>query len=169
MRIEDEVVKKMLAPLENNAVPTIEEYLTEIDESVIQVSNPDGQVNPEFKVYFDYLISKRMICSSDGKYDPKSMGIHWAVGGLSIVGDRRIMKSEIGGGIMGQTININNASQVQVGDGNSQEMTITMKELADKIAKSGDQEAKSALKALLENSTVASMLGVAATTLISHL
>ncbi len=53
-------------------------------------------------------------------------------------------------------------TQVQVGNNNSQIANISVQELMEKIASSQDAEAKSLLKRLLENSTVASIVGAGA-------
>ncbi|BCA39826.1 hypothetical protein GKAS_03720 [Kluyvera ascorbata ATCC 33433] len=63
---------------------------------------------------------------------------------------------------------LNNA-QIQIGDNNNQLMQISVHEFVEKIAKSGDQEAKSLLAKVLENSTVASVIGAGASALFSLL
>jgi hypothetical protein len=69
------------------------------------------------------------------------------------------------------TINIGslNAQQVQVGDNNSQHCNISFQELVESVAKSDDKDAKSNLKSLLENSTVGSIVGAGAGTLLNLL
>jgi len=64
-----------------------------------------------------------------------------------------------------------NASNMQVGNGNTQEniTNISISELAEKISKSGDEEAKSQLKSFLNNSTVGSLIGAGVSSLISIL
>ncbi|MGF0337893.1 hypothetical protein [Ectopseudomonas toyotomiensis] len=59
--------------------------------------------------------------------------------------------------------------QVQVGNNNSQSVNISIQNLVDAVARSGDQEAKSALRKLLENSTVASIVGAGAAALLGML
>ncbi|WP_413704967.1 hypothetical protein [Pseudomonas sp. Pseusp16] len=59
--------------------------------------------------------------------------------------------------------------QIQVGNNNSQTVNISIQNLAEAIAKSGDPEAKSTLRKLLENSTVASIVGAGATVLLGLL
>ena len=51
------------------------------------------------------------------------------------------------------------AEQMQVGNNNTQNVTINFQELVKKVVESDDEEAKSKLKSLLENSTVASVVG----------
>lgn len=65
-------------------------------------------------------------------------------------------------------VNIGNISghQVQVGNNNSQITNLNIQELVEKIAKSDDAEAKSFLIKLLENKTVASVIGAGVTGLI---
>lgn len=48
-------------------------------------------------------------------------------------------------------------------------VNISITELVEKVAKSGDVQAKSALKQLLENSTVASIVGAGASSLLGML
>lgn len=59
------------------------------------------------------------------------------------------------------TFNIGSVSgnNVQVGNENSLNINITLKELTENIAKSGNEEAKSKLKEFLSNNTVASVIG----------
>lgn len=68
-------------------------------------------------------------------------------------------------------VNIGNISghQVQVGNNNSQITNINIRELVEKIAKSDDVEAKGFLIKLLENKTVASVIGAGVTGLIGLL
>jgi hypothetical protein len=59
--------------------------------------------------------------------------------------------------------------QVQVGNNNSQTTNITITEIVKQVAASQDIEAKSALRKLLENNTVAAIVGAGATTLLGIL
>lgn len=63
---------------------------------------------------------------------------------------------------------LNNA-QIQIGNHNHQLMQISVKELVEKIANSEDKEAKSLLLKILENSTVASIIGAGTSALFSLL
>ena len=67
------------------------------------------------------------------------------------------------------TINIGSVSgeQVQVGNHNSQ--IVNIQQLVDRVAQSDDPEAKSLLKSLLQNSTVASLIGASASALLGLL
>ncbi|HFK5720695.1 hypothetical protein [Enterobacter hormaechei] len=63
---------------------------------------------------------------------------------------------------------LNNA-QIQIGNNNHQLMQISVQELVEKIANSEDKEAKSLLSKVLENNTVASVIGAGASALFSLL
>lgn len=69
------------------------------------------------------------------------------------------------------TFNIGSISgeNIQVGNGNALTTNVTIQELAEKIAKSDDPEAKLKLKELLQNSTVGSLIGAGASALIGIL
>ncbi len=69
------------------------------------------------------------------------------------------------------TFNIGSVSgdNVQVGNNNTLSVHVSIQQLAEHIAKSGDEEAKSTLKALLENSTVAGLIGAGASSLLGLL
>ena len=69
------------------------------------------------------------------------------------------------------TFNIGSISgeQVQVGDSNIQMTNISLQQFVEHVAKNGDEKAKSKLKELLQNSSVASVLGAAATALFGIL
>lgn len=69
------------------------------------------------------------------------------------------------------TYNIGSISsnQVQVGNNNLQISNVTIQNLVESIAKSDDEEAKSILKKLLQNSTVASLIGAGAGALLGLL
>ncbi|MBI6672751.1 hypothetical protein YA0637_14485 [Pseudomonas syringae] len=62
-----------------------------------------------------------------------------------------------------------NGQQVQVGNGNTQNVNITIEQLAKEIAKTDDPKAKSLLKGLLENATVSSVIGAGVSGLIGLL
>ena len=72
-----------------------------------------------------------------------------------------------------QVNNYNNSAPVFTGDNTSISDSfngnITVEKLIEHVKNHGDDEAKSSLKALLNNSTVGSLLGVGASTLISQL
>ncbi|MFA4717062.1 hypothetical protein [Vibrio vulnificus] len=64
-----------------------------------------------------------------------------------------------------------NASNLQVGNGNTQNNTIniSISELTEMVSKSGDESAKEQLKSLLNNSTVGSLIGAGVSSLINML
>lgn len=66
------------------------------------------------------------------------------------------------------TVNIGslNAQQVQVGNNNSLNITISLETLVKEVLRSGDEDAKGKLRKLLENSTVGSLIGAGASTLL---
>lgn len=59
--------------------------------------------------------------------------------------------------------------QIQLGNNNSQVVTISLQSLVEAVATKGDADAKSALRKLLENSTVASIVGAGAAALLGLL
>ena len=67
------------------------------------------------------------------------------------------------------TFNIGSVTgdQVQVGNGNTQVTNISIQQLVEHVAQSNDEEAKSALKSLLQNSTVGSLIGAGAGALLN--
>lgn len=69
------------------------------------------------------------------------------------------------------TFNIGSVSgeQVQIGENNHLLVNISITELVEKVASSGDPKAKSILRDLLNNSTVASVIGAGASALIALL
>lgn len=69
------------------------------------------------------------------------------------------------------TFNIGSVSgrNVQVGNNNALSVNVTIQELAEHIAQSNDEEAKSKLKEFLSNSTVASVIGAGVSGLIGLL
>jgi hypothetical protein len=69
------------------------------------------------------------------------------------------------------TFNIGNVSgsQVQIGESNHLIVNVSITELVEKVAASNDKEAKSTLKNLLENSTVAGIVGAGASALFGLL
>lgn len=69
------------------------------------------------------------------------------------------------------TINIGSVSgdTVQIGDQNVQVANVSIKQLVEHVAKSDDKQAKEKLKSLLENGTVASLVGAGANKLFGLL
>jgi hypothetical protein len=60
-------------------------------------------------------------------------------------------------------------STFQVGNGNSLSVNVSVQELVERVAKTNDPEAKSKLKDLLNNATVAGLIGAGATALLALL
>lgn len=71
----------------------------------------------------------------------------------------------------GSTVNIGSitSDNVQIGDNNVQLHNATIKEIVEHVSNSGDGEAKSKLRGLLENPTVSSLVGAGATALLTML
>jgi sRNA-binding carbon storage regulator CsrA len=62
-----------------------------------------------------------------------------------------------------------NGEQFQIGNNNIQTINITLKELVERISKTNDNEAKNLLKKILENSTIAGIIGAGASVLFGTL
>lgn len=69
------------------------------------------------------------------------------------------------------TFNIGSVSgeQVQIGERNHLQMNINVTELVERVIQSGDPEAKSLLKSLLNNATIASIIGAGTSALLGLL
>lgn len=171
MKIEQEYLELLLKPLVDSAVPNLKEYLEELLSLGVQIEDGNGRVDRKFETHLRYLSTKRLISNMDGRSDLKAIGITIGAGGhIMIIGDKLIMKTEIQESAMPQ-INIGsiNSDQVQVGNHNNQITNINVQKLVEKVAQSNDEEAKSLLKSLLENSTVASVVGAGISGLIGLL
>ncbi|HGS4883505.1 TPA: hypothetical protein ACMDSJ_004609 [Vibrio parahaemolyticus] len=171
MKIEQEYLDLLLKPLADSAVPNLKEYLEELMSLGVQVEDGNDRIDRKFETHLRYLSTKRLISNMDGRSDLKALGITIGAGGhIVILGDKLIMQTEIQEPAMPQ-INIGsiNSKQVQVGNHNSQVTNINVQELVEKVAQSNDEEAKSILKSLLENSTVASVVGAGLSGLIGLL
>jgi hypothetical protein len=74
-------------------------------------------------------------------------------------------------GLAQPSISIGNisGSTFQVGNSNSLSVHVSVQELVESVAKSSDLEAKSKLKELLNNATVAGLIGAGATALLALL
>ncbi|GIA07884.1 hypothetical protein VCSRO83_3701 [Vibrio cholerae] len=171
MKIEQEYLELLLKPLADNAVPNLKEYLEELMTLGVQIEEGNGRFNRKFETHLRYLSAKRLISNMDGRSDLKDIGITiGARGHVVIIGDKLIMKKEIQEPAMSQ-INIGsiNSEHVQVGNHNSQVTNVNVQELVEKVAQSNDEEAKSILKSLLENNTVASVVGASLSGLIGLL
>lgn len=171
MKIEQEYLDLLLKPLADNAVPNLKEYLEELELLGVQMEDGNDRVDRKFETHLRYLSTKRLISNMDGRSDLKAIGITIGAGGhILIIGDKLIMKTDTQEPAMPQ-INIGSitSEQVQVGNHNSQVTNINVQELVEKVAQSNDEEAKSILKSLLENNTVASVVGAGLAGLIGLL
>lgn len=61
------------------------------------------------------------------------------------------------------------AHQVQIGDNNKQSLTVSLAEVVKHVASTNDPEAKNLMRQLLENSTVAAVVGAGASALLGLL
>ncbi len=66
-------------------------------------------------------------------------------------------------------INNINGTNIQVGENNNIDINITFSELVNKIIESGDQDAKNILGKLLNNNTIASIIGAGTSKLLNLL
>lgn len=172
MNIDNNYIDTLLQPLQDNALPTLSEYIKEIEKLGVQVEGADERVDRKFATHLRYLAAKKLISNANGSSDLKSLGFHLSASGhIAITGHIMIMKTEKEEVTMPQNINIHSitSGNVQVGNNNSQITNINIQEIVEKVAASNDPEAKSILKSLLENSTVGSLLGAGASALIGLL
>lgn len=171
MKIEQDYLDLLLKPLADSAVPNLKEYIEELLSLGVQIEDGTGRIARKFETHLKYLSTKKLISNMDGKSDLKALGITIGLGGqIAICSNNLIMKTEIQDPAMSQ-INIGsiNSQQVQVGNHNNLITNINVQDLVEKVAKSNDEEAKSILKSLLENSTVASVVGASISGLIGLL
>ena len=171
MKIEEEFLQKLMQPLEDQSVPTIKEYFEQLAREGITIQDNQGRIDAKLEIHLNQLINRGLISNQNGQSSLKDIGISLGANKhISIVGNIRVMKPESNN----QSLPINNfnissinASNVQVGNENVQNITIN--ELVERISKSDDPEAKSTLKKLLENSTVGSVIGAGISGLIGIL
>ena len=123
--------------------------------SVNKITEPMGRLNKKFVNYDELLDIPKLF-------------------GGALQPDREFIALECEpitptrGRIVNTTYNID-SKNVQIGDHNTQNVTINIQKLVEAIAESNDNEAKNMLKSLLENSTVASVVGAGVSGLIAHL
>ncbi len=172
MNINQEYLTLLLKPLENSAIPTLSEYFKQLANFGVEIEDDNSRIKPEFDAHLRFLSSREMISNLDGYSDLKSMGIGLGNGNMTIIGDKRIMLVEKEESSMPQ-INIGSISSgngnVQIGNNNAQVTNVNIQEIVEKVAASNDPEAKNLLKSLLENSTVASIVGAGLSSLIGLL
>uniref|UniRef100_A6VSV0 AbiTii domain-containing protein n=1 Tax=Marinomonas sp. (strain MWYL1) TaxID=400668 RepID=A6VSV0_MARMS len=173
MKIDQEYLLTLLSPLDDGDILTLSEYLSEVEKLGVVVCESNKRPTEMFDLHLDYIISKKLISNIEGKSDRKSLGFFPGLSGqLSIIGSVKIMKTEKEEIASNSTFNFNapvTTQQAQFGNGNTQNVTINMQELVEKVAASNDQEAKGVLKKLLDNSTVSSVIGAGVSGLIGLL
>lgn len=171
MKIDQKYLELLLKPLEDSAVPNLKEYFDELASNGVQIEGADGRIDRKFETHFRYLSTKKIISNVDGRSELKDLGITVGGGGdIIIIGHKLIMKAEVQDSVMSQ-INIGSISSnhLQVGNNNTQITNMNVQELVEKVAQSNDPEAKSKLMALLQNNTVASVLGAGVSGLLGLL
>lgn len=172
MKIEQSYIDTLLKPLEDSAVPTLSEYIKELEKLNVNIDGTDGRIDRKFETHLKYMSTKGLVSNMNGLSDLNSLGFMIGAGGhASIMGSNMIMKVEKEDIVMPQSIHIGSitSDKVQVGNNNSQITNLHIQEVVEKVAASNDPEAKGLLKSLLENSTVGSLLGAGASALIALL
>jgi hypothetical protein len=173
MKIDQEYLSTLLRPLGDGNILTLSEYLIEVEKLAIVVCEENKKPTEMFDLHLDYMISRKIISNIEGKSDRKSLGFFSALSGeLSIIGSVKIMKTEKEETTSNSTFTFNGLvtnQQAQFGNGNTQNVTINMQELVEKVAKSNDPEAKGMLMKLLENPTISGVIGAGVTGLIGLL
>jgi hypothetical protein len=173
MKIDPEYLSTLLNPLDGGNILTLSEYLTEVERLGVVVCEYNKKPTEMFDLHLDYIISKKLISNIEGKSDRKSLGFFSALSGqLSIIGSVKIMKTEKEETNSNSTFTFNGPvtnQQAQFGNGNTQNVTINMQELVEKVAASDDPEAKGMLMKLLENPTVSGVIGAGVSGLIGLL
>lgn len=120
------------------------------------------------------LLQRRASNGSISNYEVIDPGFHETFGSIEAhyqIKHKNLSVKEAEKMIQSVTYNFGSisADQMQVGNNNSQHVTINMQQLIEKIAKSNDEEAKGLVRKLLDNKTVASVLGASASVLIGLL
>ncbi|MCG9741668.1 hypothetical protein [Vibrio alginolyticus] len=172
MKINQQYLELLLKPLQGGSIPTLNEYFQKLPSLGVEIEDDNKRIKPELDAHLRFLSSQRIISNLDGYSDLKSLGIGLGNGNMTIIGDKRIMLVEKEESPMPQ-INIGSISSsngnVQVGNNNAQVANVNIQEIVEKVAASDDAEAKNVLKSLLENKTVASIVGVGLSSLIGLL
>lgn len=120
------------------------------------------------------LLQRKASNGSISNYEVIDPGFHEAFGSIEAhyqIKHKNLSIKEAEKMIQSVTYNFGSVSaeQMQVGNNNSQHVIINMQQLVEKVAQSNDEEAKGLLKKLLDNSTVASVVGAGVSSLISLL
>jgi hypothetical protein len=173
MKIDQEYLSTLLNPLEDGNILTLSEYLSEVEKLGVVVCENNKKPTEMFDLHLDYIISKKLISNIEGKSDRESLGFFPDLSGkLSIIGNVKIMKTEKEEIATNSTFNFHapvTTQQAQFGNENTQNVTINMQELVEKVAASDDEEAKGMLMKLLENPTISGAIGAGVTGLIGLL
>ncbi|WP_394182679.1 hypothetical protein [Marinomonas posidonica] len=173
MKIDQEYLVKLLSPLDDGNILTLSAYLSEVEKLGVIVCESNKKPTEMFDVHLNYMISKKMISNMAGQSDLKSLGFLSPLSGeLSFLGHVKIMKTEKEETTSNSHFTFNGpvtTQQAQFGNDNIQNITINMQELVEKVAASGDKEAKGMLMKLLENPTVSGVIGVGVSRLIGML
>jgi sRNA-binding carbon storage regulator CsrA len=173
MKIDQKYLSLLLKPLEDGNMPKVSDYVFELEGLGVSLEGEDGRIDPKFEVHLRHMCTNRIITNIDGDTGLKAIGFRLGAGGnIALMGHVRLMKREEEELFqVSNQINIGSihSQQVQVGDGNTQNVTITLTELVEAVAKSEDEEAKSVLEKLLNNSTVGSLIGAGASILLGTL
>lgn len=137
---------------------SVQEKMTFIERSDVLIESGD-------------LLQRRASNGSVSNYKVIDPGFHEAFGSIAAhyqIKHKNLSIQEAEKMVQNITYNFGSisAEQMQVGNDNTQNVTINVQKLVEAIAESNDHEAKSMLKSLLENSTVASVVGAGVSGLI---
>ncbi len=140
---------------------SVQEKMTFIERSDILIESGD-------------LLRRRASNGSVSNYKVIDPGFHEAFHGIAAhyqIKHQNLSIQEAEKMVQSITYNFGSisAEQMQVGNDNTINVTINVQQLVEKVAASNDEEAKSKLRSLLENNTVASLLGASVSGLIGLL
>lgn len=174
MNVDPKYLSTLLEPLENEDILTLQEYLVILKTLGVKLQEPNRKVDDKFDFHFRYMSARKLISSLDGKCDLDSLGYLSASSYAELVyqGDKIIMKAIKEEPSSNSTFTFNGPvtnQQAQFGNGNTQNVTINIQELVEKVAASNDPKAKGMLMKLLENPTVSGVIGAGVSGLIGML
>lgn len=173
MKIDEKYMATLLEPLEGNNILSLEEYLKKLENLGVVLKNSMGGLDETFETHLSYMSHKKMISNLKGNSDLYSLGILMIEKhSVSVLNSTKIMKVEKEETTSNSTFNFNGPvtnQQAQFGNGNTQNVTINMQELVEKVAASDDKEAKGILMKLLENPTISGVIGAGVSGLIGIL
>ncbi|EPZ1264670.1 hypothetical protein ACXKOW_002625 [Vibrio parahaemolyticus] len=156
-----DIIKANGEPTIKGIKASVQEKMTFIHRSDILIESGD-------------LIQRRASNGSISNYKVIDPGFHESFGSIKAhyqIKHQNLSIQEAEKMVQNITYNFGSisAEQMQVGNENTQNTTINIQQLVEKVASSNDTEAKNKLKQLLENSTVASVLGASVSGLLSML